>query len=199
MKNEKLIIKEIGEGNTPSISVHKKVLELLPTNKEIKILDAGCGVGSLSEKLLENGFINIVTLDTKNKLKIEIPFIKADLNEDLILKETFDVIICQEVIEHLENPRHLIREFKKFLIKEGIMIITTPNIFNWKARIYYLLKGYIWGFNEENYKFNGHINPVTRYDFQRICNEENLEILNMTYNNSNKEIFGDNLIVVIKK
>ena len=192
-------IEEKGIGLTPGTSIHNKVLELLPKDRDVQILDVGCGVGGLSEKLLEKGYKNIIALDIESKLRIKLPFIKADLNKDLILKETFDVIICQEVIEHLENPRHLLRELKKILREEGMIIITTPNILNWKARIYYILKGIIWGFNEENYKFNGHLTPVTGYDFQRICNEVNLKIFRMTYNNSSKEIFGENLIVGVKK
>ena len=192
-------MKGTGEGITATESVYDKILELLPSDKNVRILDAGCGIGNLSKRLLENGFKDIIALDIENELKIKIPFIEADLNKKLVFEEKFDVIICQEVIEHLENPRHLLREFKKILRKEGIIIITTPNIFNWKARIYYPLKGIIWGFREEDYKVSGHITPLTKYDFQRICSEENLKILKITYNNSNKEIWGDNLIVVIRK
>ena len=192
-------MKETGEGLTARENVYDRVLELLPKNKNIRILDAGCGIGNVSKRLLENGFKNILALDIENKLKIDIPFIKADLNKELVFEETFDVIICQELIEHLENPRHLLRELKKILNNEGIIILTTPNIFNWKARIYYPLKGLIWGFREEDYKVSGHITPVTRYDFERICSEVGLRIIQITYNNSNKEIFGDNLIVVVGK
>ena len=192
-------MKGTGEEITARESVYDRILELLPENKNIKILDAGCGFGNLSKRLQENGFKDIVALDIENKLKIDIPFIKADLNKNLEFEETSDVIICQEVIEHLENPRHLLRELKKILKKEGIIILTTPNIFNWKARIYYPLKGTICGFREEDYKVSGHITPVTRYDFERICSEVGLRIIQITYDNSDKEIFGNNLIVVVGK
>jgi len=190
--------KQINEGGITAMeNVYDRVLEFLPKNKNIEILDAGCGIGNLSKRLLEKDYKNILTLDTTNKLKVNVPFIKADLNEDLEFEKKFDIIVCQEVIEHLENPRHLLRELKKILKKEGLIILTTPNIFNWKARIYYLLTGRIWGFNEENYEVNGHITPITKQDIQRICDEENLKLNTITYNNSNKEILGDNLIVVI--
>ena len=192
-------MEETGEGITGRENVYERVMELLPKDKNVKILDAGCGIGNGTKRLLENGYKNVTALDKKYKLKIDVPFIKADLDKDLEFKETFDVIICQELIEHLENPRHLLRELKKILSDKGIIILTTPNIFCWKARIYYPLKRIIWGFREEDYKVSGHITPVTKYDFQRICNEENLKILRITYNNSDKEIFGNKLIVVIGK
>ena len=197
MENKKM--ERSKEGITAIESVYDRVLELLPSDKNLKILDAGCGIGNLIKRLLEDGFKNITGLDMEDSLKIKNPFIKADLNKELMLNEKFDVIICQEVIEHLENPRHLLRELKKILRKDGIMILTTPNIFYWKARIYYPLKGIIWGFREEDYKVSGHITPITKYDFKRICNEENLRLIQITYNNSDKELFGNNLMVVIGK
>lgn len=188
------------EGKTANEEVYKKILELIPKNKNIKILDAGCGIGNLSKRLLDIGFKDITALDIINELRVEVPFKRADLNLDLDMdKNLFDLIICQEVIEHLENPRHLLRELKKILKERGIMIITTPNVFNWKARVYYLLKGVIWGFRIKDYEISGHITPITRYDFRRICHEEDLKIVRITYNNTNKEIFGNNLIIVIEK
>ncbi len=193
-------MEETGEGGgTGRKNVYGRVLELMPEDKRLRILDAGCGAGEGSKRLLAKDYINVIALDKEDKLEIDVPFIKADLNKDLTFKKKFDVIICQELIEHLENPRHLLRELKKILSDKGIIILTTPNIFCWKARIYYPLKRIIWGFREEDYKVSGHITPVTKYDFQRICNEENLKILRITYNNSDKEFFGNNLIVVIGK
>ena len=192
-------MEETGEGGTGRKNVYDKVLELMPEDKSVRILDAGCGVGEGSKRLLAKGYKNVTALDKNNKLKIDVPFIKVNLNKDITIKRKFDVIICQELIEHLENPRHLLRELKKILSDKGIIILTTPNLFCWKARIYYPLRGRIWAFRKVDYEVSGHITPVTRYDFQRICSEENLKILRITYNNSEKEIFGNNLIVVIGK
>ncbi len=40
--------------------------------------------------------------------------------------ESFDVILCSEVLEHLPNSVEAIKEFQRLLKKDGILIITAP-------------------------------------------------------------------------
>jgi ubiquinone/menaquinone biosynthesis C-methylase UbiE len=47
--------------------------------------------------------------------------------DDLILSEKFDVIICGELIEHIENPGLMLDGIKRFMHEKSILIITTPN------------------------------------------------------------------------
>ncbi len=180
--------------------LHQKILDLIPKVEEGTAVDLACGSGNLANGLTEKGY-NVLGVDIKNFLTNKnINFKKMDLDSDWKIKsESAELITATEIIEHLENPRHFIREIKRILKDKGIVIISTPNIFNWKARIYYPIKGIIWGFREEDYKISGHITPITKYDFQRICSEERMNIKKITYNNSEKELFGDNLIVIIKK
>jgi SAM-dependent methyltransferase len=44
------------------------------------------------------------------------------------LNEQFDVVICGELIEHLTNPGLMLEGIKRFMKKDGILIITTPNV-----------------------------------------------------------------------
>jgi SAM-dependent methyltransferase len=43
------------------------------------------------------------------------------------LNEKFDVIVCGELIEHLTNPGLMLEGIKKFMNKDSLLIITTPN------------------------------------------------------------------------
>ena len=43
------------------------------------------------------------------------------------LDEKFDVIVCGELIEHLTNPGLMLEGIKKFMNKDSLLIITTPN------------------------------------------------------------------------
>jgi hypothetical protein len=43
------------------------------------------------------------------------------------LNETFDVIVCGELIEHLESPRDLLNGLVGFCHNETLIVITTPN------------------------------------------------------------------------
>jgi len=40
--------------------------------------------------------------------------------------QSFDAILCTEVLEHIINPREAIKEFSRLLKKDGLMILTAP-------------------------------------------------------------------------
>ncbi|RKZ84101.1 MAG: hypothetical protein DRR19_18175 [Candidatus Parabeggiatoa sp. nov. 1] len=56
------------------------------------------------------------------------------------LNEKFDVIVCGELIEHLENPGLMLKFCKKFMHPKTQLIITTPNPWS-KTRINLIKKG----------------------------------------------------------
>lgn len=135
--------------------------------KKLKLLDAGCGEGYLAKRLVKIGF-NVHACDTDKKVFAykNIPFTSVNLNKGLSYKNnSFDIIVCLEVIEHLENPWFLISEFHRVLRDDGTLIISSPNISNCLARIYYLFTGKIWLFNEH---YTDHINPVSYWEIASI-------------------------------
>jgi ubiquinone/menaquinone biosynthesis C-methylase UbiE len=55
--------------------------------------------------------------------------------------ETFDVVICCEVIEHMElDPMFMLAEVNRVLKPQGTLILTTPNITSSRA-LYKMLRG----------------------------------------------------------
>jgi SAM-dependent methyltransferase len=46
---------------------------------------------------------------------------------ELALDEKFDVIVCGELIEHIDNPGLMLEGIKRFMFPESILIVTTPN------------------------------------------------------------------------
>jgi 2-polyprenyl-3-methyl-5-hydroxy-6-metoxy-1,4-benzoquinol methylase len=83
-----------------------------------KILDVGCGDGSLVKYLKSRG-IFADGCDIK-----DLDFEKDHFS---FKKETFDFILLYSVIEHINNTSHLMLEIKRMLKKSGILIIITPN------------------------------------------------------------------------
>jgi len=107
--------------------------------KEIKnsrlagsILDYGSGVGLLTDLLLETHNFTLITaadlFDCPKHLEGEVAWIKGDLNNAIGINDSsFDVIVSSEVIEHLENPRFIAREWFRLLKPGGILLFSTPN------------------------------------------------------------------------
>ena len=52
------------------------------------------------------------------------------LNEMVLNRETFDVIMLDNVLEHVLEPLHLLRAIKEVLSDEGVVIVEVPNDFS---------------------------------------------------------------------
>ncbi|MBR4667278.1 MAG: methyltransferase domain-containing protein [Butyrivibrio sp.] len=52
--------------------------------------------------------------------------IVSDIIQIPVEDQSFDAILCSEVIEHLKNPVLAIREFSRILRNDGILILTAP-------------------------------------------------------------------------
>ncbi len=99
--------------------------------KDLKILDIGAGEGSTSKILSASN--SVVSLEPKSERikKIQksnslLPVIADSLN--LPFKSfVFDVIILQDVIEHLNISEKLIDEINCLLKANGIIYLSTPN------------------------------------------------------------------------
>jgi len=79
--------------------------------------------------------------DEVKKLQgLEYKILFGDVTKPLNLSEKFDVIVAGDLIEHLSNFEGFFNNCKKFLKKDGILIITTPNPFYIDEFLYIALK-----------------------------------------------------------
>lgn len=131
------------------------------------LLDLAAGSGALSLRLQDMGFkITAYDYEENNfRLKQSIKFNQVDLNNDFskLSDCLYDGVVAVEIIEHLENPRHLIREIYDSLVPGGKVLITTPNIDNPVSLAFYVRFGWFQWFSDENYNNEGHITPVSQY------------------------------------
>ncbi|MBU2536718.1 MAG: methyltransferase domain-containing protein [Chloroflexota bacterium] len=104
-----------------------------------KILDLGCGEGILLEEFKNLGY-NIIGLDQNYSSEF---VIRGDIKETPFPDHDFDVILCLDVIEHLdyESQRSAIAEIKRLLKDKGIAILTIPNLAHCYSRLRFLLIG----------------------------------------------------------
>ena len=97
----------------------------------ISLLDIGCGKGELTKRYGEV-FDRVVGLEPVKEYVKEadrstgVEYVQGD-GETFDLDEEFDVIILSMVIEHTNNPITILRNCKKHLAEDGIIIIQTPN------------------------------------------------------------------------
>lgn len=122
---------------------HQRMVRLVGSNK--KVLEIGSGQGFVSERLNRNGCtVTAIEIDGE-KAEQARKFCKTVLvgnveNMDLPLKEgSFDAILFGDVLEHLKEPEATLKKLKPFLSENGFIVVSLPNIANWKVRLKLLL------------------------------------------------------------
>ncbi|WP_291721411.1 class I SAM-dependent methyltransferase [Bernardetia sp.] len=99
------------------------------------ILETGCGVGKGAE-LFKPHCTHYTALDKNQELinhlqkqHPEFTFLNQNIppfaNQ---ADESFDTVVTQQVIEHIEDDNFYLKEIQRVLKKGGKMILTTPNI-----------------------------------------------------------------------
>ncbi|MGB0671494.1 MAG: class I SAM-dependent methyltransferase, partial [Rhodospirillales bacterium] len=129
----------------PGLHDHVRTLAQRHFPQEASVLDLGCGSGALSLRLADAGF-RMSCADAVGeafRLRDEMPFTAVDLNRDFapIIGGIFPAITAVEIIEHLENPRHFLRQCRALLQPGGCLILTTPNIDNLRSVLSFVKTG----------------------------------------------------------
>ena len=115
----------------------RRVLEELQLKSGDKVLDLGCGDGYYSYLLTQIPLKLKITgidsyMDAINTARSVVPkdkvnFIVAHAEKIPFPKNSFDKIIMSEVIEHVEDDVKVLKEARRVLIDNGILVLTTPN------------------------------------------------------------------------
>jgi len=144
------------------------------------VLDVGCGEGFTLKKLKEKGILRqgsgqvgqkFVGIDASKEAislgKKENPELNLEIGDIYKLKFTdksFDLVLCNEVFEHLENPEKALAELKR--VSKKFILLSVPN-----EPWFYLFNYTQWGKNI------GHINKWSAGKFKKFIESQGLEIL----------------------
>lgn len=109
----------------------EQVLKL--QNKNIKILDFGCGTGKFLQVSRNAGYDNVIGFDfSKTLVKMANKdnrgsIVMADGKYLPIKSNTINFVLMADVIEHLDNYNSSLMEIHRTLRKNGLLLITYPN------------------------------------------------------------------------
>lgn len=102
-------------------------------------LDAGCGTGFLSRKLLERGcrimgvdasqeMLNVARALADEQFQSRSLLCKVSSVDNLPLPDNVcDGVICSSVLEYLDEPQACLKEIARVLKPSGVLIISVPN------------------------------------------------------------------------
>jgi 2-polyprenyl-3-methyl-5-hydroxy-6-metoxy-1,4-benzoquinol methylase len=122
-------------------SSHTLILDEFPAwGDGLRVLDLGCAGGHLAVALAKRGY-SVTGVDLPGAPQpAGIDFIEANLDHGLPhLDEPFDYILCADILEHLRDPLSLLRECRKHLGPNGVLIGSLPNSGNLYFRLQVLM------------------------------------------------------------
>ncbi len=188
----------------PVLNPQGSLSKIINLVKEAKmVLDIGCADGSLAQYLKDFG-CHVTGIDVSAEMTQvakqycdEVYTIDLDTSDigDVLGSDSFDVVVCADVLEHLKDPAKTLREIKGLLKKQGFIIASIPNVAHGAVRLA-LLKG-----NFDYQKFgildNTHLRFFTRASVIKLFEEAGYfpQIVDIT----KCSIFGGNLVPKINR
>jgi len=121
------------------IAIMKKLDSYCKPGTKLKILDLGCGDGrSVAVWSLFGAPFGLelspAAVHVGNRCFPEFKIIEGDATNIPFENNSFDLVINQEVIEHIENQELLLQECGRILKTGGHLILTTPNKYYFDRR-----------------------------------------------------------------
>jgi ubiquinone/menaquinone biosynthesis C-methylase UbiE len=117
-----------------TLTIYKYIKRHIPSMQG-KLLDVGCG-NSPFKFLVNNKTCQYIGIDIAGADNFDYKnagIITFDGENIPFDDESFDNILCTEVIEHIPNPEKIIAEMHRVLKPNGFCIITLP----WSARVHF--------------------------------------------------------------
>jgi 2-polyprenyl-3-methyl-5-hydroxy-6-metoxy-1,4-benzoquinol methylase len=104
-----------------------QIISSINLKKKKNILDFGAGSGVNLDMLRKHGLVDIHEQNKYARAVIKKERKIKNLYSTLKIKKNFyDLILLADVIEHVKQPKELLKDLKKFLKKDGHILITVP-------------------------------------------------------------------------
>jgi len=167
-------------------NIRKELLDLIPNeNRNGTLLEIGAGSGDTLVYAKNNNYakkvygIDLCALPNSSQKSNDIEeFLYGNIEEmDLPFKnDTFDVIVCGDVLEHLVDPHEAIEKIKKLLKPQGVLITSIPNIREWHVLVQIVLYG-SFKYSDEGILDRTHLRFFCKKDIEQLFIDSNMQIL----------------------
>ena len=137
---------------------------------DIKLLDAGCGLGNIVPRLQNWGRVYCADASEEAlnycSTRYGVDVSKMDGSDIYFEDNSFDFIYLLEVIEHVEDDLKMLKELHKILTPGGYLILTAPAYM------------FLWGFHDEKL---GHLRRYTRKELCVLSRNAGFEVAKSSY------------------
>ena len=151
------------------------ILDLVSTIEVKTFIDIGCGAGELACTLAEHGLIgkgldySKGAIAAANKIKLERDLNNSNINFELQnsskskkYKDKYDLVVCCEVLEHVEDDYSLLSNLVK--LSNKYILLSVPA----KQRLY-----------DSSDKAVGHFRRYEKHELLKLLKSQKLEIVSL--------------------
>ncbi len=111
------------------------------TKRRGSLLDIGCATGEFLDYMQRLGTWQVCGVEINPdvaqtaRLRYGLDVFAGTLHEAAYPDKQFDAVTLGDVLEHVHDPSALLRETARILKDDGIVVIRTPNLAGWSARL----------------------------------------------------------------
>lgn len=184
---DKVVRAQSSQGSS-SDPIYQMVLQVIAERqtRSDELIDVGCGSGKLWS-FVHSYFNHYIGVDAVayEGFPINMELVLHDLDAGKIpLPDAIANVVCAvETIEHLENPRALMRELVRLTKPGGWTIVTTPNQLSLLSKFTLVFKNQFNAFQEAPGLYPTHITALLEIDLIRIAQECGLTDIEIHYSN----------------
>ena len=151
-----------------------------------RILDVGCAEGFLGESLKKNGLASEVVgievfpgaaLQAASRLDQVICEDLENLKRNctILAPQSFDYILCGDVLEHLRDPWQTFTWLATLLKEDGLAIVSVPNVRHWSVLVPLLFKGE-WHYRDHGIMDRTHLRFFTKKTAKQLLVDAGLNV-----------------------
>lgn len=157
----------------------RELCSYLPTFYS-KVLEIGCGAGGFRSNLdLQHEYWGVEPTDNianeaANKLDRVLHGTYEQVSSQLP-EQYFDLIICNDVIEHMLDPESFMRSVRSKLSSNGVIVGSIPNV-RFLLNLYELLADKDWRYKDSGILDRTHLRFFTEKSILRLFNENSFRV-----------------------
>ncbi|HEX8122393.1 MAG TPA: class I SAM-dependent methyltransferase [Solirubrobacteraceae bacterium] len=100
-----------------------------------RVLDAACGTAYGTRMLADAGAASVTGVDRATAVldaarpgcPENVELVTGDLRELPFGDRSFDLVVCFEAIEHVDEPERVLRELERVVSADGLVLVSSPN------------------------------------------------------------------------
>lgn len=177
----------IDQANNGYYRQERREVEALVPEECLRILDVGCGEGTLGKRLLERGAKEVIGIEinpsaAKRAEENLTGVLCGDIETMMppFSKGYFDCIIFADVLEHLREPLLLLNRYREYLSDEGVIVASIPNV-RYHGVINMLIEGR-WKYEDYGILDRTHLRFFTKKEISEMFQDAGFEITGITEN-----------------